>query len=233
MTKLNEGQLRAINVARELVAPNAEVNIKTHESLGFIWKLIYWTTFIITFGKVKMTRFGFVLGETMYVSDITKIQPELIIHEAVHMRQRGKGIHKLVWYFNYIFLLPTIFTMRSVYEGDAYAVSCVISALDIMSRRPSGKVNVFNSSLFNQVLKIAFRSADWYEDNLAFAWPYFFMAIRRRHYRNLMKMHVEAALRTLYGAESNNKLSESEILECNRWLEATNVVAAASKMFKK
>ena len=220
---------KALTIAADCVCPNTAIQIKKHEDLGFMWKIIYWVTLIITFGKVKMTNFAFVLGSSMYVRNKSTIQPELVIHEAVHMRQRESG--KLLWYFNYLFFLPTFFTMRSRYEGDAYAVSSVIDALYRISLRPSAKNGVIRSNLYSQCRRMAMSNVNYYV-KFARSFAYFFMAIRKKAYRNLMIQHVDAALNLIYGIENgNDKLSVNQILENQRFLDQTNVHEVATRFF--
>lgn len=225
---------RALEVGKKVVCPSTNPSIKSHEDLGIWWKVIYWVTFIITFGSVKMTDFAFVLGSSMYMRDPASARPELIIHECVHMRQREKR-GKLWWYFMYLFSLPTCFTMRSRYEGDAYAVSAVIESLYRVWIKEGRPGNIFElDSAYNSVSKLQKVMVNHYVNRLFRAWPYFFMACRKEAARKRLLFITEGVLPRLFEVKGRGRVfpkKEQRLLDA--FISNTNIVEAARALFIK
>jgi hypothetical protein len=94
-----------------------------------LMKIINILLMIITLGQMRafMTHYITTLSFTVYVPDswdtMSDISKEIILsHEAKHMEQRTNA-GMLVFSFLYLLALPAVFTMRSVYEKEAYEVS--------------------------------------------------------------------------------------------------------------
>jgi len=224
--ELRSDAKRALVVAARLICPDTDISVKRHEDLGFLWKLIYWATLIITFGQVKMTNYAFVLSESMFVRNASTTRAELVFHEAIHMRQREKS--KLIWYINYLFVLPTLFTMRAFYERDAYTVSSIMNGLnratDFSKRHDR---NPFSEVLFARVLRYTYIDIDWYVEHEFFGFGYFFMALFRKSIKAKMRSNAIATLSMLFGDSEYKYTNEN-----NRFLDETNIVDAIRAFYK-
>ena len=223
---LTESEKRAVVVARKLMCPETDVSVESYKDLGFLWGLIYWATFIVTFGQVKMTRYAFVLGDSMYLAATHSPGVELIMHECVHMRQR-ENHGKLLWYINYLFLLPTLFTMRACYEADAYTVSAIVDA--VLKRTPFAarkKLDPFRESMYKSVQITTKTAIDYYVKSQFFGFGYFFMALRRKAVQKKMEKNARAAIDLLFNAR--HTLTQEEI----RFVDATNIVDTLREFYK-
>lgn len=88
---------------------------------------------VLTFGKTEfMTRYHTVLGKTIYTSpnwtETSWLHRWIVVrHEGVHLRQAkrmGLGLFWfgwVIWSLAYLFLLPSVWTLRSRWEKEAYA----------------------------------------------------------------------------------------------------------------
>lgn len=96
---------------------------KLMRSIGFILK---------PFNKDFMTRYTTTIGHTIY-SPTGKVDPILLAHELVHVRQWQKwGL----WFsFSYLFVLPFGITMRGYWERQAYEVTIRMEYSKIKKRQ--------------------------------------------------------------------------------------------------
>ena len=100
---------------------------------SILCKIIGAVLWVLTLGQSQfMTEFHTVLGKTLYVGDSWADTSwlsrwSILRHEGVHLRQAkscGFGVFWLgyvIWSFAYLFLLPAGFTLRAMWEREAYA----------------------------------------------------------------------------------------------------------------
>jgi len=211
--QMMETTQHALKISATHICKHTIPKVIEQTDLGVWWKLIYWVTFIVTFGKVKMDHFAFVIGDTMAVRDPSTISPELVFHEATHMRQREQ-VGRFWWLFSYILLLPTLFTMRSVYEREAYTVSAVVDAFTRRFPWPRHKGGEFlnNSKHYSLIRKKAHANIDHYIEKEFFGWAYFFMAVRKNAIRKKMKEDADNIIGYLFGAKGSKKHKLCDVL---------------------
>lgn len=83
--------------------------------MKFIGFLVY------PFNKTFMTGYVTTIGRTIYTPNKNgKVNKLTLAHEEKHIEQYNK--YGILYMLAYLFLLPTVFTMRSHYEKQAYAV---------------------------------------------------------------------------------------------------------------
>jgi hypothetical protein len=97
-------------------------------------KVISFLLMCITFGKSDFDRYHTIIYKTLYSGknweNLTWLEKYCILrHERIHMRQAARmffgyyPIGYVIFSFAYLFLLPSVFTLRAYFEKEAYQES--------------------------------------------------------------------------------------------------------------
>ena len=85
-------------------------------------KLMKFIAFLVRpFCRNFMTGYYTTIAKTIYKPTEKDIPEGILLHELVHIKQWKK--YGLWFWFSFIFLFPTVITMRSMWEREAYEVS--------------------------------------------------------------------------------------------------------------
>ena len=90
-----------------------QIKLKTESKfIGFLSKLMFWQKDFLT------NEYYITIGSTIFCPKLPPSK-QLLEHELIHVYDFQKNP---IWFiFSYIFILPTVFTMRSFWEKRAYS----------------------------------------------------------------------------------------------------------------
>lgn len=114
-----------------------------------------------------MENYYTTIGKTIYTpNEDGSVDDQTLQHELVHIAQYNKW--NILYYVSYLFLLPAVFTMRSYWEKQAYAVTIkqIYNRNPIAVTKPYIKDNIINQFLSSKYLWMwPFRGSmeKWYD----------------------------------------------------------------------